>query len=76
MPTNLDIAISAIKKAEAEAAKLTKEWKAAKTPAEKDKLKKMAEAAKKIANLHFDSIDAAKVKDKAKMLDTFKEMGM
>ena len=58
MASHLDGVLSAIKKADAEREKLVKDWKAAKTPAEKDKLKKMAEGAKKIAVAFYGQIDA------------------
>lgn len=74
--SHLDATIKAIEKALAEAKKIEKEYKTAKNDAEKAKLKKMAEAAKKIAEAHFASIDAAKAKDRAEMLATFKTMGL
>ncbi len=75
MPTHLEAVMSAISKAEAERDKLLKQWKAAKTAPDKEKLKKTADGARKIAIAFYDQIDAAKVKDKAAMLEGFKEMG-
>ncbi len=76
MASNLDGVLAAIKKADAERQKLLKEWKAAKAAPEKEKLKKMAEGARKIALAYFEQIDAAKAKDRAAMLEGFKEMGL
>ena len=76
MGLHLDATIKAIDKALAEAKKIEREYKAAKNDTEKAKLKKMAEAAKKIAEAHFNSIDAAKAKDRQEMLTTFKSMGL
>ncbi len=76
MGLHLDATVKAIDKALNEAKKLEKEFKAAKTEADKAKLKKMAEAAKKIAELHFAGIAAAQAKDQQAMLATFKTMGL
>lgn len=76
MGTHLEATIKAVDKALAEAKKLEKEFKAAKTDADRAKLKKMAEAAKKIAEAHFNSLKAAEAKDRQEMLNTFKTMGL
>ena len=76
MGTHLDAVMKACNNALDEAKKLEKEFKAAKTAPEKVKLKKMAEAAKKIALAHFSQIDAAKEKDKLELNNVFKEMGI
>lgn len=76
MGSNLEAINSAIKKADAEREKIIKEWKAAKTPQEKEKLKKMAEGIRKMILAHLDQVDAAKAKDRAAMDNTFKEMGI
>jgi hypothetical protein len=76
MPSHLELTVKAVSKALDEAKKLEKEFKAATKPAEKEKLKKMAEAAKKIAVAHFDTIEAAKQKDRVEMDGIFKSMGV
>jgi hypothetical protein len=76
MATHLEETIKACNKALDEAKKLEKQFKAAKTPQEKDKLKKMAEGAKKIGIAFYNSIDAAKENDRAEMLGIFKNMGV
>jgi hypothetical protein len=72
MGSHLSETIKACDKALEEAKKLEKEFKAAKTPKEKERLKKMAEAAKKIGEAFYNSIDAAKEKDRAAMNAAFK----
>jgi hypothetical protein len=67
MATHLEETMKACKKAFDEAEKLEKQFKAAKTAQEKDKLKKMAIAAKKIGAAFYDMIPAAAAKDKAQM---------
>ncbi len=74
MGSHLDAIAAAVKKAKKEAEKLEKEFLAAKTPQEKEKLKKMAEGAWKIAEAHINQVDAAKAKDKAEMLEIFKKI--
>ena len=76
MGSHLDAVVKACDKALEEAAKLEKQWKAAKPGPEKDKLKKMAEGAKKIGIAFYAQVDAAKLKDEKDMLATFKNMGL
>ena len=76
MGSHLEETIKACNKALDEAKKLEKQFKTAKTAQEKDKLKKMAEGAKKIGLAFYNSIDAAKQKDQAEMLNAFKTMGL
>jgi len=76
MASHLEQTIKACSKALDEAKKLEKQFKAAKTPQDKDKLKKMAEAAKKIGVAYYNMIDSAKQKDQAEMLGIFKTMGV
>jgi hypothetical protein len=76
MATHLEATIKACNKALDEAKKLEKQFKAAKTAQDKEKLKKMAEGAKKIGLAFYNSIDAAKDKDRAEMLAAFKTMGL
>jgi hypothetical protein len=76
MGSHLDETIKACDKALDEAKKLEKEYHDAKTAQEKERLKKLAVAARKIAEAHYNSIDAAKEKDRAAMLASFKNMGV
>jgi uncharacterized membrane protein (DUF106 family) len=76
MGTHLDETVKACNKCLDEAKKLEKQFKAAKTPQDKDKLRKMAEASKKMAKLYFDAIEAAKVKDAKVMYEILKNMGV
>jgi hypothetical protein len=75
MPTHLEQTIKACSKALDEAKKLEKQFKAAKTAEEKEKIRKMAAGAKKIAEAFYNSIDAAKEKDRQELLGIFKLMG-
>ena len=76
MGSHLEATIKACDKALDEAKKFEKQFKTAKTAQEKEKLRKMAEAAKKIGLAYYNSIDAAKQKDQAEMLAAFKTMGL
>ncbi len=76
MPSHLELTVKAVSKALDEAKKIEKEMKAATKPAEKEKLRKMAEAAKKIASAFWDQIDTAKAKDKADLEGIFKQIGV
>jgi len=59
-----------------EAKKLEKEFKAAKTPEEKDKLKKKAEALEKTAKAHLDAIAAAHTKETQVLKAIIQNMGV
>lgn len=76
MGSHLDATIKACNKALDEAKKLEKQFKAAKTAQEKEKLKLMAQGARKIGEAFYNSIDAAKEKDRAEMLACFKTCGV
>ena len=76
MGTHLEAAVKACSKCLDEAKKLEKEFKAAKTPQDKDKLKKQAEACKKMAKVYLDGIAAAQAKDAQVMKDILKNMGV
>ncbi len=69
MGKKLDDIVKAGNKALDEAKKLQKAYKDAKTPQEKEKYKKMAEGAKKIANAFADMVVVAAKEDKAEMLE-------
>jgi len=67
--SHLSETMKACEKCLAEAKKLEKQWKAAKSPQDKEKLKKMADACRKMAAAYYDMIPAAKDKDKKEVLD-------
>ena len=66
--SHLSETLKACEKCFDEAKKLEKQFKAAKSPQDKEKLKKMAEAAKKMGVAYYDMIPAAKDKDKKEMI--------
>jgi len=68
MGKKLDEVVKAGNKALDEAKKLQKQYAAAKTPQEKDKYKKMAEGARKIALAFGDMVAAAAKEDKTELL--------
>ena len=76
MGSHLEATVKACGKCLDEAKKLEKQLKAAKPGPEKDKIKKMAEACRKMAKLYFDGIDTAKAKDVNEIDGIFKNMGM
>jgi hypothetical protein len=76
MGSHLDAAVKACGKCLDEAQKIEKQLKAAKTPQDKEKLKKMAEACKKMAKVYLDGIAAAQAKDAQVMEEIFKNMGV
>jgi hypothetical protein len=76
MGSHLDETVKACNKCLDEAKKIEKEFKAAKTPQEKEKFKKQAEACQKQAKLYFDAIAAAKAKDAQVLQDIIKNLGV
>jgi len=72
----LDETVKACNKCLEEAKKIEKQFKVAKTPQEKEKLKKMAEACQKQAKLYFDAIAAAKAKDAQVLQEIIKNIGI
>jgi hypothetical protein len=67
MASHLEETVKAMSKCRDEAKKLEKQYLAAKTPQEKEKITKMADACKKMAMGYFNMIDSAKDKDKKEM---------
>jgi len=67
--SHLSETLKACEKCFEEAKKLEKQFKAAKSPQDKEKLKKMAEGAKKMGIAYYEMIPAAKDKDKKEMID-------
>jgi hypothetical protein len=63
MGSHLDTTVKAWNKCLDDAKKIEKEYKAAKTPQEKDKLMKMAQACQKQAQLCIDATAAANAKE-------------
>jgi hypothetical protein len=76
MGSHLDETVKACNKCLEEAKKIEKQFKVAKTPQEKEKLKKMAEACQKQAKLYFDAIAAAKAKDAQVLQEIIKNIGI
>jgi hypothetical protein len=58
-----------------EAKKLEKQFKAAKTPQEKDKVKKKLDALQKTAKGHLDAIATAQAKEAQMLKDIIQNMG-
>jgi hypothetical protein len=67
MASHLEETSKALSKCLDEAKKLEKQFASAKTPQDKDKLAKMAEACRKMAVGYFNMIDSAKAKDQKEM---------
>ena len=74
MGSHLDATVKAWNRCLDDAKKIEKEYKAAKTPQEKEKLMKMAQACQKQATVCIDAIAAAKAKEAQLLKDIIQNM--
>lgn len=74
MASHLDEVTKAFNKCKDEAKKLEKDWAKAKTPQDKDKLRKMAEACRKMSLAYLGMVSGAVEKDKKEMSEILEEI--
>ena len=75
MGSHLDATVKAWNKCLDDARKIEKEYKAAKTPQEKEKLLKMAQACQKQAQVCIDATAAANAREHQALKDIIQNMG-